>query len=98
VRAAADVPHTSLWRRGALVKGNAVPSGTAIATFNGAGRYANARDGSSHAAILIEQSDAGLSVIDQWVGHAAQRRVIRPKGGAGTANNDADRYYVIEIA
>jgi hypothetical protein len=101
VVAAANMPPTAQWRPGEPARGASVPAGTIIATFNDEGRYANATDGSSHAAILIEQGEAGLAVIDQWLEpgarrRAAARRIIRPKGGAGPAADDADRYFVVE--
>ena len=50
--AAAIMPHTPAWRRGALVKGNMrIAAGTAIATFDGNGRYGSHADGRSHVAI-----------------------------------------------
>jgi hypothetical protein len=66
-----------------------------IATFDPSGRYANATDGSSHAAILISATAAGLVVADQWVGQPVHTRTIRFKGGNGPACDDADRYYVV---
>jgi len=90
------LPHTSQWRKGRKVRGGEVPAGTVIATFNSQGRYANALDGSSHAAILIAEQDDGLLVWDQWVGHPVQRRVIRFRDGHGTAANDGSRFYVVE--
>jgi hypothetical protein len=98
VRAAADVPHTSLWVRGDAVAGVSVPAGTAIATFDHAGRYANRTDGSSHAAIFLVRHGAGINVWDQWLDHPVSQRTIRWKDGAGDAVDDASRYYVIEIA
>lgn len=95
VREVTGAPHTSQWRRGEKVRGGALPSGTAIATFDANGRYANATDGSSHAAILISATDAGLVVMDQWQGQPVHQRTIRPKGGAGPACDDADRYHVV---
>lgn len=98
VQAAARAPHTSQWRRGLKVRGNAVAPGTAIATFGRDGRYENRIDGASHAAILIAEEPGGLRVWDQWKGHATQQRVLRFRGGQGTANNDGDQFHVIEPA
>jgi hypothetical protein len=98
VQAAAGVPHTAQWRRGAQVRGGKAAAGTAIATFSRDGRYENRTDGASHAAVLIAEEAGGLRVWDQWKNHVVQRRTIRWKGGQGSANNDADRYYVIEGA
>ena len=90
------LPHTSRWRKGRKVRGGNVEPGTVIATFGSQGRYANALDGSSHAAILLAEQDDGLLVWDQWVGHPVQRRVIRFRDGHGTAANDGDRFFVVE--
>jgi hypothetical protein len=98
VRAAANVPHTSLWVRGDPVEMTDLPRGCAIATFGRSGKYENRGDGSSHAAIFLQQHDAGISVFDQWVDHTVAQRVIRSKDGAGPAADDASRYYVIEVA
>jgi hypothetical protein len=97
VRAAADVPHTSSWRRGNPVRGRNHASGTAIATFHG-DRYANATDGSSHAAILIEVTGAGVRCLDQWLGRPVTERTIRFKAGDGLPCDDGDAYHVVEAA
>ena len=97
VREAADVPHTSEWRRGRKVDEN-TPVGCAIATFSSDGRYENRTDGASHAAILIQCQPGGLLVWDQWRGKPVTQRVIRFKSGQGTANNDGSRYYEIACA
>ena len=56
-----------------------LPAGTAVATFNAAGRYANATDGSSHAAIFLAAGEDGMTVYDQWVDHPVAQRFIRPR-------------------
>jgi hypothetical protein len=97
VREAARLGHTSTWRRGPHVRGSGAASGTAIATFDSRGGYANNTNGTSHAAILIEEGDTGLTVYDQWSGQSVHRRVIRFQGGAIPRwVNDGDRYYIIE--
>ena len=96
VQAAAVAPHTSQWRRGAKVRGGSVATGTAIATFDPSDRYGNHTDGRSHACILVAEEAGGLRVWDQWTGHPVQQRVIRWRGGQGTANNDGDGFCVIE--
>jgi hypothetical protein len=99
VRAAASVPHTSSWIEGEPVwPAEGLPAGTAIATFNAAGRYANATDGSSHAAIFLAAGEDGMSVYDQWVGRPVARRMIYARGGVPPACDDADAYSVIEVA
>jgi hypothetical protein len=99
VKHAAGLGATPTWRRGERVLGGNVPSGTVIATFTTDGLYANATDGSSHAAVYLEETPRGsLRVLDQWLDHPASERVIRDKAGAGRAADDASRYYVVEVA
>jgi hypothetical protein len=77
----------------------AVPRFTVIATFDDEGRYVNATDGSSHAAIFLEETPRGsIRVIDQWIGKRVSERVIRDKGGQGPAADDASRYFIVEVA
>ena len=98
VRESCGAPHTSQWKRGALVRETECDEGTAIATFDSNGTYGNHTDGRSHAAILIAVNSDGLLVADQWIGQAPQQRVIRYKGGNDPkgAANDGDMFYVIE--
>ncbi len=96
VQVCANVPHTSRWHPGALVRGGNIPTDTAIATFDPDGSYGNHTDGRSHAAILIEEVADGLLVWDQWVGHPVAQRVIRFRGGVGRRVNDGDQFCVIE--
>jgi hypothetical protein len=95
VREAAGAPHTALWRQGERVRGGDVPSGTVIATFDDTGRYRNATDGSSHAAVLLAETAAGLVVADQWIGQPLHERTIRFKGGNGMPCDDGDQYHVV---
>lgn len=90
------IPHTSQWQRGIKVRGSGCEPGTCIATFDPDGRYGNHVDGRSHAAILLEEREGGLLVIDQWVGHPVARRTIQYRGGSGRAVNDGDRFCIIE--
>lgn len=96
--AAPGLPHTSEWRRGIKVRGNPVESGTVIATFDSKGCYANATDGTSHAAVLIAELPEGLRVWDQWVGRPVGERTIRFRGGERGVKpvNDGDQFYVVE--
>jgi len=98
VREATGLGPTSTWRRGTAVRGGGHAGGTAIATFGASGLYENRLDGSSHAAILLAEYSDGLLVLDQWLNHPPQERVIRFRGGQGNAVNDADQFYVIETA
>ncbi len=100
VEAAAGTPTTAGWQRGQLVKGNAVATGTAIATFDPDGTYGNHTDGRSHAAIFVSEQPDGLLVWDQWVAqpvnHSVSQRTIHFRDGQGLAVNDGDQFYVIE--
>jgi Cu/Ag efflux pump CusA len=101
VQVVAGVPHSSTLRRGAKVKDTeGIPRGTVIGTFDANGRYANATDGSSHVAILLEQLPHGLRVVDQYQSRAGgvAERTIRYKGGQGKAADDGDAYHVVEVA
>lgn len=89
-----SVGLTATWAQGSAVQGNtALAPGTAIATFNGSGKYANATDGSSHAAIYLGQNAEGMQVQDQWLGHAASVRTIAWNGSNQASSGSA--FYVI---
>lgn len=94
-QADSSVGLTATWTQGAQVQGNTdLAPGTAIATFDGSGKYANATDGSSHAAIYLGQDAAGnIQVEDQWLGHPASVRTIRASGS--TQANSGSAFYVI---
>ncbi len=82
-----NVGLTRTWTQGAQVQGNtSIQPGTAIATFDGSGRYANATDGSSHAAIYLGQNAQGMQVQDQWLNHATSVRTIPWNNTSGAAN------------
>ena len=92
VRAALPaVGPSSTWTAGAPVQGNTgLQPGTPIATFTSASRYANATDGSSHAALYLGQDAKGVQVLDQWLGSAASVRTIPwSNPGAAAANTGA---------
>ena len=102
VKAAAGAPQTARWKKGAAVRGNLmVAKGTAIATFDGTGRYANNPRG-NHAAIYVRQDGTGIWVYDQWAerpkrkAKAVSERFIGFRGGQGSASDDGDAYSVIE--
>lgn len=99
VQAVSDVGITSRWLRGERVRGGNTPPFTVIATFNDQGRYANDTTGLSHAAVLLEETPAGLRVLDQWVGRkppGVSERLIT-WGGASPVNN-GDMYFVVITA
>ena len=90
-----DVGLTRTWTQGAAVQGNtSLQPGTPIATFDGSGHYANATDGSSHAAIYLGQNAQGIQVEDQWLGQPAHTRTIPWNNTTGAANTGS-AFYVI---
>jgi hypothetical protein len=97
VQEAARAPHTSAWKKGAVVRGNsALRRGTAIATFDASDRYPNHSTG-NHAAIYVSQESEGIWVFDQWRAQGAVRkRLIRFRKRAGSPSNDGDAFSVIE--
>ncbi len=97
--ASPGIGHTRNWKCGAPVRGNTeLRPGTAIATFNGADRYANATDGSSHAAIYLGQNEHGIQVMDQWAGSAAAVRTIPWNNPSGVAANTGTAFHVVRPA
>lgn len=97
VQRACGCPQTALWTRGQPVKGaTMLPAGTAIATFSDEGKYLNATDGSSHAAVYLGQDANGLQVIDAWLGQPVHKRTIQFRGGVGKKANDGDQFAVVE--
>ena len=90
-----NVGLTRTWTQGQQVMGNTdIKPGTAIATFDGSGRYANATDGSSHAAIYLGQNAQDIQVEDQWLGQAAHTRTIPWNNTTGAANTGSAFYVV----
>lgn len=86
----------SQWASGATVQGNtALTPGTPIATFSETGRYANATDGSSHAAIYLGQNDHGMVVLDQWRGSQAAVRTIPWSNPGSVAANTGSAFRVV---
>ncbi|PMS36157.1 hypothetical protein B0G57_104258 [Trinickia symbiotica] len=103
VHAVVTVPPTSLWRKVSLVQGdNDIRRGTVIATFDDNGRYGNHTNGTSHAAIYLYQTPAGIVVLDQWKGptalrdHPPQQRTIQFRNGHGKKVDDGTQYYVVQ--
>ena len=85
------------WSAGASVQGNvSLRPGTPIATFDGANRYANATDGSSHAAIYLGQSARGVTVLDQWAGSGAAVRTIPWDNPSGVPANTGAAFRVVK--
>jgi hypothetical protein len=99
VQAASAAPNTGMWKQGTLVKGqSALAAGTVIATFSAAGKYTNSMDGTSHAAIYVQQDARGILVWDQWVGQPVHQRWIRFQGAAPGVKpvNNGDFFCVVE--
>lgn len=94
VQACSGAFQTTRWKEGVKVRGSRVTTGTAIATFKD-GRYPSDPTG-NHAAIYVNQNEMGITVWDQWVGQPVHKRVIRFRGGEGSASNDGDSFSVIE--
>lgn len=87
---------TATWTPGAQVMGDTnLAPGTSIATFNSAGKYANATDGSSHAAIYLGQNSQGIQVMDQWLTQPASYRTIAWNNPGKTAANTGSQFYVV---
>jgi hypothetical protein len=98
VQAVSTAPQTSLWQRGALVKGNDnIQYGTVVATFGPSGKYENRMDGTSHAAVYLKQDTTAITVVDQWSNQPAHRRLIRfVVPPTALAVNNGNMYYVVE--
>ncbi len=88
--------RTASWTRGDAVRGNlSIAPGTPIATFSRDGRYTNATDGSSHAALYLGQTAEGVQVLDQWRGNAAAVRTIPWSNPGGNAANTGSAFHVV---
>ena len=101
VHAVVNVPPSSLWHRGDVVKGNtSLPIGTIIATFDADGSYGNHTNGTSHAAIYLGQNGTGIQVLDQWHGHNGSKpvheRTIYFHAGYKAKVDDGDQFYVVQ--
>lgn len=89
----------STWTAGAPVQGNfALQPGTPIATFTPSSHYANALDGSSHAALYLGQDAKGIQVLDQWAGSAAAVRTIPWNNPGAAAANTGSAFRVVTPA
>ncbi len=87
--------HTSTWRRGKHVKSNcaSIPSGTAIATFEGAGSKFESKT-FQHAAIFIGCAPDGIKVHDQWVGSTGCK--LRTIKYSGSGSNGGNNFWTID--
>ena len=90
---------TAFWQAGAPVQDNpSLAPGTPIATFDPSGRYANATNGSSHAAVYLGQDAHGVTVLDQWAGTAASVRTIPWDRPGSLAANTGAAFRVIKAS
>lgn len=97
--ASPGIGPTRNWVCGAPVRGNtSLRPGTAIATFDHNERYANATDGSSHAAIYLGQDERGIQVMDQWSGSAGAVRTIPWSNPSGVPANTGNAFHVVRSA
>jgi hypothetical protein len=96
VREAAGAPHTSQWRKGPVVRGSTnIAAGTAIAAFDADGCYGNHTDGTSHAALYVEQDQHGIIVVDQWKGCSPAERELRFGRTDTNIANRGEFFYVV---
>jgi len=96
----------SEWRQGAAVRGNPdIKPGTAIATFDGDGRYGNHANGTSHAAIYLRQDEKGIYVVEQYnirekgvvTGNVSPREKFLPwDDSARNKIGQVENYYVLQ--
>ncbi len=97
--ASPSIGPTRTWTCGAAVRGNtSLRPSTAIATFDSSARYANATNGSSHAAIYLGQNERGIQVMDQWAGSTAAVRTIPWTNLSGKAANTGSAFHVVHSA
>jgi hypothetical protein len=98
VQSYGGLPLTKFWFEGPKVKGlDAVPYGTAIATFIG-GKYKSLKHG-NHVAIYIRQDPVkGLLVFDQWTGQPAHYRWLEWGDGVTDRSNDGAAMSIILTA
>lgn len=96
VQVATGAPHTTEWRQGEQVQGNAaVRPGTAIATFDDDGQYHNHTDGRSHAALYLGEVDEGIQVVDQWVTHNPDERTIHFRNDGAQKADRGECFFVV---
>ncbi len=86
------LPCTDCWRAGKQVVGNDIEPGTAMATFDEDGRYPKGSEKNS--GIYLDSIDEGIVILDQWPGHKARARLMRP---GGRPQNNPNAYFVITV-
>jgi len=100
IRQATNAPSTPVWKKGRKVSEanlGDILRGTAIATFDDAGRYPTDALG-RHAAIYLSHTSGGISVLDQWNAQGEVKpRLIQFNKPKGTSrSNDGSTFFVIE--
>lgn len=88
-----NMPQTTKWKAGILVRGGKIDEGTVIATFFDGKSY------KGHAAFYLSQDADGITVVEQYNGlQKIQTRKIRFKGKSNIKDgvNDGDSYSVVE--
>jgi hypothetical protein len=99
IRQTTGAPATLYWKRGIHIADatpGIIPRGTAIATFDDAGKYPTL--GGQHAAIYLLHDAHGISVLDQWKaqGEVKSRTIRFGNMLAASRSNQAETFYVIE--
>ena len=100
IQQATDAPETSAWKKGLKVS-EAGPTdiarGTAIATFDDAGKYPTDTLG-KHAAIYLSHDKIAIRVLDQWnaQGEVKPRPIWFGRPDGTPRQNDASTFYVID--
>lgn len=99
VRQTSTAPHTTLWKKGALViemVPGTIPRGTVIATFDDRDRYPTDGKG-KHAAIYLSHTKNSIEVLDQWKAQKrVLRRTIRVQIGNKRRSDLAQTFYIVE--
>jgi len=100
VQQATGATNTTSWKKGIKVMDAAIgsiPKGTAIATFDSAGKYP-LESGKRHAAIYLSHGKDGIKVYDQWnsQGMVKARTIHSDLKLMRSYVNRAENYFVIE--
>jgi len=100
VQQVSTAPNPILWCKGQSVKdASYVAPGTVIAVFGPSGKYGNSADKTSHAAILLSRTVAGIWVLDQCHNGPKQqpveKRFIRYMCGVGAKACDGNQFSIV---
>jgi hypothetical protein len=99
--------HTTQWQRGTHVRGNDIPIGAPIATFNSYGQRGTngygppgspqGKSGESHSGIYLGQNKQGLIILHQWESSGGPRIDTIPwDKWNGSPKEAGDKYYTIK--